>query len=169
MTCQFDAEFSIQPICPIRTGFRVFLMAVSKVPALIAMISGAASGSWAMGEPHSEQKMRWTALPEEPTPAQLFVGPFTVSLALGTTATKAVIGKGWLAQTDGNQRRGKKEITVGGATLTLAVIAVVVPDKSGLVDVNRVGDSFAETVAGERHDDDGDLDDSGLISSQGAH
>lgn len=41
-----------------RTGFRFFLISMSRVPALMAMISGAASGSWAIGEPHSEQNIR---------------------------------------------------------------------------------------------------------------
>lgn len=50
----------------IRTGLRFFFSSVSRVPALRAMISGAASGSCAMGEPHSEQKRRWTTFPEEP-------------------------------------------------------------------------------------------------------
>jgi hypothetical protein len=54
------------------------------------MISGAESGSCAIGEPHSEQKIRWTALPELPMPAQLLVGPLISTLALGTTATSAV-------------------------------------------------------------------------------
>jgi hypothetical protein len=49
-----------------RTGFKFFLISVSRVPAFRAMIGGAASGSWAMGEPHSEQKMRWTGFPELP-------------------------------------------------------------------------------------------------------
>lgn len=71
------------------SGLRVFLISVSSVPALMAMISGAASGSWAMGEPHSEQKIRWTSLPEEPLPAHDLVGPLSCSLALGTTATRA--------------------------------------------------------------------------------
>lgn len=72
-----------------RTGLRFFLSSESKVPALRAMISGAASGSWAMGEPHSEQKRRWTALPEEPLPDHFLMGPLMVSLSLGTTATRA--------------------------------------------------------------------------------
>lgn len=40
------------------SGLSVFLMCSSSVPALMAMISGAASGSCAMGEPHVGQKMR---------------------------------------------------------------------------------------------------------------
>lgn len=121
-------------------------MAVSRVPALMAMISGAASGSCAMGEPHSEQKMRWTALPELPTPAQLFVGPLTVSLSLGTTATRAAAV---LACIFVHELRG--ESTVGRAALTLAVIAVVVTDERGLVDVDGVRDGLAETVSAENH------------------
>lgn len=53
----------------LRTGFRFFFCSQSSVPALMAMISGAASGSCAMGEPHSVQKTRWTVLPEEPVSA----------------------------------------------------------------------------------------------------
>lgn len=75
------------------SGFRFFLISMSRVPALRAMISGAASGSWAIGDPHSEQKMRCTSLPEEPFPAQDLVGPLIVSLSLGTTATRAVGGE----------------------------------------------------------------------------
>lgn len=71
------------------SGLRVFLISVSSVPALIAMISGAASGSWAMGEPHSEQKIRWTSLPEEPLPAHDLVGPLIFSFSFGTTVTRA--------------------------------------------------------------------------------
>lgn len=71
------------------SGCKVFLISVSRVPALMAMISGAASGSCAIGDPHSEQKIRWTAFPEEPLPAQDLVGPLMVSLSLGTTATRA--------------------------------------------------------------------------------
>lgn len=74
------------------SGLSVFLISVSRVPALRAMISGAASGSWAMGEPHSEQKMRCTSLPDEPLPAHDLVGPLSVSLSLGTTATRAASG-----------------------------------------------------------------------------
>lgn len=71
------------------TGFRFFLISVSSVPALIAMISGAASGSWAMGEPHSEQNRRWTSWPEEPLLEYFLMGPLVVNLALGTTVTRA--------------------------------------------------------------------------------
>lgn len=71
------------------SGFSVFLISVSRVPAFRAMISGAASGSWAIGDPHSEQKIRWTSFPDEPLPAQDLVGPLIVSLSLGTTATRA--------------------------------------------------------------------------------
>ena len=72
------------------------MISVSKVPALRAMISGAASGSWAMGEPHSEQKMRWTSWPDEPLLEYFLVGPLMVSFALGTTATRAAFpGQFW--------------------------------------------------------------------------
>lgn len=74
------------------TGFRFFLISVSSEPPLRAMISGAASGSWAMGEPHSPQNQRHTALPDEPVPFHFLIGPSTVSLSLGTTATRAVLG-----------------------------------------------------------------------------
>lgn len=73
------------------SGFSFLLISVSSVPALMAMISGAASGSCAMGDPHSEQKMRCTSLPELPLPAQDFVGPVMVSFALGTMVTRAVV------------------------------------------------------------------------------
>lgn len=59
----------------------------------MAMISGAASGSWAMGEPHSEQKIRWTAWPEEPLLEYFLVGPLIVNWALGTTVTRAFINQ----------------------------------------------------------------------------
>lgn len=65
VSCAILAVFPVL-FCRKRTGFRFFLISVSKVPALRAIIGGAASGSWAMGEPHSEQKMRWTGWPEEP-------------------------------------------------------------------------------------------------------
>jgi hypothetical protein len=48
------------------SGLSVFLMSLSSVPPLRAMISGAASGSCAIGEPQSEQKRRQTDLPELP-------------------------------------------------------------------------------------------------------
>lgn len=41
--------------------------------------------------------------------------------------------------------------TVSRATLTLAVIAVVISRSERLLDVDRVGDGFAETVTGNRH------------------
>lgn len=72
------------------TGFRFFLISESRVPPLRAMISGAASGSWAMGDPHSEQKSRQTALPELPVPCHFLTGPFMVNLSLGTTQTRAI-------------------------------------------------------------------------------
>lgn len=71
------------------SGSSVFLMSVSSVPALMAMISGAASGSCAMGDPQVGQKMRCTSLPEEPLLAHDLVVPLIVSLSLGTTATRA--------------------------------------------------------------------------------
>lgn len=73
------------------SGLSVFLMSVSSVPALMAMISGAASGSWAIGDPHVGQKTRCTALPELPLPAHDLVSPLILSLSLGTTVTRA----GW--------------------------------------------------------------------------
>jgi hypothetical protein len=54
------------------------------------MISGAASGSWAMGEPQSPQNQRHTDLPELPLPSHFLRGPVTVREALGTTQTRAV-------------------------------------------------------------------------------
>ena len=44
--------------------------------------------------------------------------------------------------------------TVGRATLTLAVIAVVIGRGKRLVDVDRVGDGLAETVSGDGHFDE---------------
>lgn len=73
-----------------RTGLRVFLISVDSEPPLRAMISGAASGSWAMGEPHSSQNQRQTALPESAVPFHFLTGPLTSSLSLRTTATRAV-------------------------------------------------------------------------------
>lgn len=84
----------------ILTGLRFFLISVSKVPALSAMISGAASGSWAMGEPQSEQNRRQTDFPELPVPSHFLIGPLMVSLSLGTTATRAVYESNtWSAHT----------------------------------------------------------------------
>lgn len=71
------------------TGFKFFLISLSRVPALRTMISGAAEGSWAMGEPHSEQKSRSTVFPEAAVPVHFLTGPLMVSEALGTTATRA--------------------------------------------------------------------------------
>ena len=74
------------------TGLRFFLSSVSSVPALRAMISGAASGSWAIGEPHSGQKIRWTSKPEDPLLEYFLAGPLMVSFSLGTTVTRAAAG-----------------------------------------------------------------------------
>jgi len=76
------------------SGLSVFLISLSSVPPLMAMISGAASGSWAIGEPHSEQKRRQTLLPELPLPSYFLTGPLMVSLSLGTTQTRARGGAG---------------------------------------------------------------------------
>lgn len=73
------------------TGFSFFLSSALRVPPLRAMIGGAASGSWAMGEPHSGQKIRWTSWPEEPLLENFLVLPEMVSLSLGTTTTRAVL------------------------------------------------------------------------------
>jgi hypothetical protein len=43
------------------------------------------------------------------------------------------------------------EHTVGRSTLALAIITVIVAGEERLVNVHRVGDLFAETMAGERH------------------
>lgn len=43
------------------------------------------------------------------------------------------------------------ENTVSRPALALAVVAVVVSDNVGLVDVDRVGDGSAEAVTSERH------------------
>lgn len=45
-----------------------------------------------MGEPHSEQKRRWTAFPEAAVPVHFLTGPLMVREALGTTATRAAEG-----------------------------------------------------------------------------
>jgi len=71
------------------TGLSVFLISLSSEPPLRAT-TGAASGSWAMGEPHSEQNQRQTALPESAVPFHFFRGPWTVILSWGTTQTRAV-------------------------------------------------------------------------------
>ena len=42
-----------------------------------------------MGDPHSEQKRRQTALPDEPVPFHFLMGPLMVNFSLGTTATRA--------------------------------------------------------------------------------
>lgn len=55
----------------------------------MAMISGAPSVSWAIGEPHSEQKMRCTLLPDLAVPVHDLVGPEIVSLSFLTTQTRA--------------------------------------------------------------------------------
>ena len=73
------------------TGFNAFLISVSNVPALRAIIGGAASGSWAIGEPHSEQKVRWTSWPELPLLEYFLAGPLIVNLSLGTMATRAAL------------------------------------------------------------------------------
>jgi hypothetical protein len=72
------------------TGLSFFLSSVLSVPPLRAIIGGAASGSWARGEPHSGQKIRCTALPDEPLPAQLLVVPLMVNSSFLTTTTRAV-------------------------------------------------------------------------------
>lgn len=70
------------------TGFNPFLISVSSVPPLIA-ITGAASGSCAIGDPHSEQNHRYTALPLSAVPFHFLTGPVVVNLSLGTTTTRA--------------------------------------------------------------------------------
>ncbi len=73
----------------IHTGFNVFLISTSRDPPLSAIMGGAASGSWAIGEPQSPQNQRQTALPESAVPFHFLSGPFTVNLSLGTTQTRA--------------------------------------------------------------------------------
>ena len=85
------------------SGFRFFLSSESRQPPLRAIISGAASGSCAMGLPHSEQKRRQTDLPEEPLPSHFLIGPLIVSLSLGTTTTRAV-----RVSADGPQSQDRK-------------------------------------------------------------
>jgi len=139
------------------TGFNFFLISISNVPAFIAIISGAESGSCAIGEPHSEQKIRWTALPELPMPAQLLVGPLISTLALGTTATRAysiVSLQSWqwspVVSVWDDISIGEL-LTICRATLPLAVIAMIVAREEGLVNINSVGHSFAQAVAVENH------------------
>jgi len=45
---------------------------------------------------------------------------------------------------DGDER-------VGRSRLALAIIAVIVTDKEWLIDIDAIGNCFAETVAGDRH------------------
>jgi hypothetical protein len=45
-------------------------------------------------------------------------------------------------------------LTVGAATLALAVVTVVVSGDEGRLDVSRVGDGLAQAVSSERHDGD---------------
>lgn len=69
-----------------------------------------------------------------------------VSLSLGTTATRAI--------TKVNNyifHQGLPPLTVGRATLALAVIAVIVGSDQRCVNVHGVRDSFAKAVSGERH------------------
>lgn len=75
------------------TGFNPFLISTSSVPPLIA-ITGAASGSCAIGDPHSEQNHRYTALPLSAVPFHFLMGPEVVNLSLGTTTTRAGGGGG---------------------------------------------------------------------------
>ena len=45
-------------------------------------------------------------------------------------------------------------LTVSRATLTLAVIAMIIPSDKGLIDSYGICDSLAKAVTSERHDDD---------------
>lgn len=120
-------------------------------------MGGAASGSWAMGEPHSEQKRRWTSMPEEPLLVYFLTGPLMVKLSLGTTVTSARTVSNW----GGGIRISTGQLlTVGGTALALAVIAVVVRSNQGLVDRSGVSDRFAQTVTSKRHDGSGSGSDS---------
>ncbi len=47
--------------------------------------------------------------------------------------------------------RCRELLTVGGATLALAVIAMVVTREQGLVDINAVCHSLTQTMTGENH------------------
>jgi len=100
------------------SGLRFFFWSLSSVPTLMAMIweqsegtrelrsarrvesrsrtpdhhlgrtSGAASGSWAIGLPHSEQKLRVTFLPESPLLVYSLTGPEILTALLWNTATR---------------------------------------------------------------------------------
>ena len=113
---------------------------------------GAASGSWAMGEPHSEQKRRQTELPEEPLPSHFLTGPLMVRTSLGTTQTRAS-GERRVRKSAEYSREERVGIwlTVGGTALALAVVAVVVASEERLLNVSLVGDGLAETVSSKRH------------------
>lgn len=105
----------------------------------MAMISGAASGSCAMGEPHSLQNMRWTALPEVPVPVQLFVGPEMATLSFWNTVTRAarlldlsglwfvfgVVGRGEEGRALDDKGRRGGELTISRTALFLTVYAML--------------------------------------------
>jgi hypothetical protein len=43
-----------------------------------------------IGEPHSEQNIRWTGLPDVPFPVHLFVGSVRVTLSLGMATASTI-------------------------------------------------------------------------------
>lgn len=45
----------------------------------------------------------------------------------------------------------EETLTVGRSRLSLAVVAVVISREKRSIDVDRVGDGFAETVSRKRH------------------
>jgi hypothetical protein len=51
------------------------------------------------------------------------------------------------------KKERKNPRTIGGASLTLAVIAMIIAHKGGFLNINCVGDCLAETMTGEWHDD----------------
>lgn len=67
-------------------------MSESRHPAFSAMMPGAPSELWAIGDPHSAQNCLHTVLPESALPAHFLTGPLILTLSAGATATRA----GWV-------------------------------------------------------------------------
>lgn len=79
-----------------------------------------------------------------------------VNLSLGTTATRAArVNVSHLYAVYDSQSH---KHTVGRATLTLAIITVIVSHNGGLVHLNGIGDFLAETVTSKRHDCGNEID-----------
>src|SRR4051812_20403232 len=60
------------------------LLVSSSVPAFTNAKSGIASTKVVIGEPHSEQKLRWTGRPLSPLSRKSLNGPLTLRTVLGT-------------------------------------------------------------------------------------